>query len=137
MNKKIKLDELVIEGVTYVPKNSIKEEIVNFTGEETVASLMIGKYVIVRSRNEGINIGEVELADNTGIILKNSRRLYYHRPKDTSLSWYEGVAMSGISDDSKVSGTVNKKVIIEDYSMTECSKDIYNQILTHTPNAQN
>jgi len=132
------INEMDINGVIYVPKESVKEEvIVNFTGEETVATFMIGKYVIVRSRNEGINIGIVELADDTGVILKNSRRLYYHRPKDQSLSWYEGVAMSGISENSKVSGTVDRKVIIEDYSMTECSKKIYESVLNHTPNEQN
>jgi len=99
---------------------------------------MIGKPVIVRSRNEGVNVGIVVLADETGVELKNARRLFYHRPKDTNLSWYEGVAESGISDNSKVSGTVRCKVIIEDYSMTEIkSIDIYNEILTLKPNEQN
>lgn len=132
------IEELQIEGITYVPKDSIKKEIVKFTGEESVSTRMIGKPVIVRSRNEGINVGLVVLADSTGVELKNVRRLYYHQPKDESLSWYEGVAMSGVSDNSKVSGTVLRKVIIEDYSMTEiASMDIYNQILNLTPNEQN
>lgn len=129
-------EKLVINGITYVPENATKT--IEFTGEDTIASTMIGKYVIVRSRNEGINVGQVELADETGVILINARRLYYHRPKDTSLSWYEGVAMSGISDNSKVSGTVIKKIIIEDYSMTElASKEIYDEILKLKPNAKN
>jgi hypothetical protein len=133
-----KVEKLVIEGITYIPEDSAKTEIIEFTGEKTIASVMIGKAVIVRSRNEGINVGIVELADETGVVLKNSRRLYYHRPKDKSLSWYEGVAQSGISEDSRVSGTVDRKVIIEDYSMTEVrTMGIYNEILNLKPNEQN
>lgn len=133
---KQEIKELEINGTIYIPKGSVKREVINFTGEETVASIMIGRPVIVRSSNEGINIGIVEIADNTGVVLRGVRRLYYHKPKNKALSWYEGVAMSGISSDSKVSGTVDRKVIIEDYSMTEISIEIYEQILKHTPNAQ-
>ena len=111
----MKPETIKIDEIEYIRKDSVKEEVINFTGEETIASIMIGKPVIVRSRNEGINVGIVELADETGVVLKNARRLYYHRPKDKSLSWYEGVAQSGISDNSRVSGTVDRKVIIEDY----------------------
>lgn len=134
---KQKINEVEINGTIYVPKSSVKEEVINFTGEESVATIMIGKPVIVRSSNEGVNAGIVELADETGVVLKNSRRLYYHRPKDKSLSWYEGVAESGISSNSKVSGTVERKVIIEKYSMTEiASYDIYNEIINIKPNEQ-
>jgi len=131
------IKELEINGVLYIPKDSIKNEIIEFTGEKTIASMMIGRSVIVRSSNEGINIGKVELADETGIILTDCRRLYYHKPKDLKLSWYEGVAMSGLNKNSKVSGTVDRKVIIEKYSMTECNDLIYQQILNFTPNEQN
>lgn len=135
---KKQIEKLEIEGIIYVPENSIKTEIINFTGKKSIASRMIGKPVIVRSRNEGINVGIVVLADGTGVELKNVRRLYYHRPKDTTLSWYEGVAESGISDNSKISGTVSRKVIIEDYSMTEIkTMEIYNNILKLNPNEQN
>ena len=79
---------------------------------------MIGEYVIVRSSNEGINAGTVISADAAGVVLKDARRIWYHRPNDKSESWYEGVARTGLSGDSKVSGSVAKKAIIEDYSMT-------------------
>jgi hypothetical protein len=125
-----------INDVDYVRKDSIKEEVVNFTGEESVASRMIGKPVIVRSRNEGVNIGVVVVADASGVEIKNCRRIYYHKPKDKKLSWYEGVAVSGLSSDSKVSGTVSSKVIIEDYSMTLCNDKAYKSIMEATPNAQ-
>lgn len=126
-----------IDNVEYVRADSMKSEVVNFTGEESVATRMAGKKVIVRTRNEGINAGTVVIADDTGVELKDCRRIWYHKPKDKNLSWYEGVAMSGISSDSKVSGTVTRKVIIEDYSMTECDPEAFKTIMELTPNEQN
>jgi hypothetical protein len=101
-----------------------------------VAASMIGKYVIVRSRNEGINAGEVEMADGTGVVLKNARRLWYHKPAVKTESWYEGVANHGLDPDSKISGTVSRKVIIEDYSMTECTDLARQSIETAVSNVQ-
>ena len=95
-----------------------------------------GKYVIVRSRNEGINAGYVKDADETGIILKKARRIWYHKPADTSESWYEGVANHGLSPDSKVSGVVKSKAIIEDYSITQCSKKARQSIEAAVSHAQ-
>ena len=126
-----------IDGVEYVRKDKIKERIVQVDSENKVASTLVGNFVIVRSRNEGINAGTVIASDDTGIILGNCRRLYYHRPVDNSLSWYEGIAVSGLSDSSKVSGTVERKVIIEDYSATICTKEAEISIMEKTPNEQN
>ena len=128
---------LMIDEVKYIRADSIENEVINFTGEETLATRMIGKKVIVRSRNEGINSGIVVLADETGVELKDCRRIWYHKPKDKNLSWYEGVAMAGISSDSKVSGTVKSKVIIEDYSMTKCTEEAFQTIMELKPNGQN
>ena len=127
---------MMIDEVEYVRKSDVKHEVVNFTGEESVATRLIGKFVIVRSRNEGINAGTVVIADQSGVELKDCRRIYYHRPKDQSLSWYEGVAVSGLDSRSKVSGTVPRKLIIEDYSMTECTQEAMTSIMEFTPNAQ-
>lgn len=102
-----------------------------------LANRMIGENVIVRSRNEGINVGTVVYADETGVELKNCRRLWYHKPKNKELSWYEGVAVSGISEDSKVSVTVLRKVIIEDYSMTLCTNEAFKSIMELKPYEQN
>ncbi len=124
------------ETKDYVPVDSIEETTTyEFTGEQTIASTLIGKKVLVRSRNEGVVAGIVVLADETGIQLKESRRIWHHKPKDTSVSWYEGVATTGISSDSKVSCTT-KRTIIEDYSATECNDDAYNSIMELAPNAQ-
>ena len=133
----MKPETMMIDDLKYVRSDLVKNEVVNFTGEESVATRMIGKNVIVRSRNEGINAGIVVMADETGVELANCRRIWYHKPKDKNLSWYEGVAQSGLSLDSKVSGTVDKKVIIEDYSMTECSREAFKSIMELKPNGQN
>lgn len=132
----MKPETMMIDEVKYVRADSIKDEVIEFTGEKTVASVMIGKKVIVRSRNEGINAGIVELADDTGVVLNDCRRIWYHRPKDKNLSWYEGVAETGLGEGSKVSGTVSRKVIIEDYSMTECTDESFNSIMELKPNVQ-
>ena len=81
----------------------------------------IGRYVIVRSRNEGINAGTLIHARDRCVILADARRIWWHKPADLKQSWYEGVANSGLSTDSKVSPPVEKKVIVEDYSITVCS----------------
>ena len=95
----------------------------------------IGRYVICRTRNEGINAGTVVQADETGVILKNARRLYYHKPIDKTLSWYEGVALSGISNDSKV-GCLSEKIIIENYSLTVCTEIAKKSIMGAKSNEQ-
>jgi hypothetical protein len=96
----------------------------------------VGKYVICRTRNEGINAGEVVALDDTGVILKDARRLYYHKPLDKSVSWYEGVAVTGISKDSKIGAAV-EKAIIEDYSLTVCSELAKLSIVSAKTNEQN
>ena len=101
-----------------------------------LAASMVGKNVIVRSSNEGINFGEVVEADETGVILKDAIRLWQHRPADKSMSWYEGVALSGLTSDSVTSPAIAEKVIIENYSMTICTDEAAKSIMEHTPHAQ-
>jgi hypothetical protein len=137
MGKSSKEITMTIEGekVDYIRKDCINSCVINFDESSSLAGCMVGKEVLIRSRNEGINCGVVEAADETGVILKNARRLWYHKP-DGSDSWYEGVSKLGITVDSKVSCTVIRKVIIEDYSITECTKTAYNSIMDKKPYAQ-
>jgi hypothetical protein len=97
----------------------------------------IGGYVLVRSRNEGINAGFLKEADDTGCILEQARRVWYHKPKDVNTSWYEGVANSGLSDDSKISAAVSVKVIVEDYSLTLCTDEAMKSISGKASYGQN
>lgn len=141
MAKQDKIETITINNVEYVRADQVPEPKplapIVLSDSDSLANSMAGQFVIVRTRNEGINAGTVEAADETGVILKDCRRIYYHRPKDTSLSWYEGVAVSGLSDNSKVSGTTPRKVIIENYSMTSCTAEAQKSIMEHKPNAQN
>ena len=126
----MKIDKLTVKEVREIQEmfnaknESVKESV-------SMLSKYIGKYVIVRTRNEGINAGYVKDLDSTGIILKDARRIYYHKPKDKSTSWYEGVSLSGLSSDSKVSAPTIEKGIIEDYSITLCSKISEENIIKH------
>lgn len=103
----------------------------NSQPKESIVSDSIGKHVIVRTRNEGINFGKVLKADNTGVVIENARRIYYHKPKDSNVSWYEGVATTGLHSDSKISGTVPLKYIVEDYSLTVCTDVAVKSLLNH------
>lgn len=107
----------------------------NAQKQSDLYSRCIGKYVICRSRNEGVNAGKVIALDETGVILEDARRLYYHKPINKNVSWYEGVAKTGISSDSRV-GTPVEKVIIEDYSLTMCTSDAEKSIRGAKDNGQ-
>jgi len=113
------LDELTLGQIKEL--NSIFTEKVELKSS-TLLDSAIGKYCIVRTRNEGINFGKVIDCDDTGVVLDKARRIYYHRPKDKNVSWYEGVAETGLHSDSKISGEVSRKYIVEDYSLTICSE---------------
>jgi hypothetical protein len=128
----IKIDDLTI--------GEVKQLAALFGGNSAAStsnlySRYVGKYVICRSRNEGINAGKVIELDETGVILEDARRLYYHKPANKALSWYEGVALEGLSKDSKIGAEV-EKLIAEDYSLTVCTKDAEKSIRGAKTNAQ-
>lgn len=105
--------------------------------KSTMLSSYIGKYVICRSRNEGVNAGFVKDIDETGVVLEDARRLSYpFIPANKQVSWYEGVAKHGISNDSKV-GTAVEKCIIEDYSLTVCTDLAKNSLIEAKDYEQN
>lgn len=110
-----------IDDLTYGELKQIAGMFSARNNKSNLLSEMIGKYVIVRSRNEGINAGFVKAADETGVLLRQARRIWYHKPKDSSVSWYEGVALTGLSSESKISCQVEEKAIIEDYSISICT----------------
>ena len=90
----------------------------------------IGMYVICRSLNEGVNFGKVVEIDETGVVLEECRRLYWHKPKETKSSWYEGVANYGLSHNSQISDFTTK-VIVENYSLTLCKEKAIESIKSH------
>jgi hypothetical protein len=98
-------------------------EVLKFSKDnKKLTDRLIGEYVICRSRNEGINAGYLVDADETGCVLSEARRLWSHEPQKNA-SWYEGVALYGLSDNSKISVKAPEKTIIEDYSLTLCTPE--------------
>lgn len=127
------IDELTYGQIKEIAKLACGNK--QSTTSNGLGNQFVGKYVIVRSRNEGINAGKVLELDDTGVILEDARRLYYHKPVNKELSWYEGVALEGLSKDSKVGAAVTK-LIVEDYSITVCTKDAEKSIRGAKDNAQ-
>lgn len=106
-----------------------------FMSKEDMRKVFIGKYVICRSMNEGVNAGLLIAADETGCIIQDARRLHFHHPEDRSLSWYEGVARTGLGNESRVSSP-ELKLITEDYSLTLCSAQAEQNIRNYRTNPQ-
>lgn len=120
-----------IENLTLKQIREIQSLLVNQAPSQSILDSSIGKYAIVRTRNEGINAGFIVKADETGCVIKDARRIWYHKPKDQKTAWYEGVSKTGLSQDSKVSCAVIEKYIIEDYSLTICSDIAKDSIINH------
>jgi len=137
MSKKIKVDDLTLKQIREIQGLDFGISLEANKKQSSLFSDYIGEYVIVRSRNEGINAGYVKALDDTGIVLTEARRLYYHKPLDKNMSWYEGVATVGCSSDTKISNAVKEKIIVEDYSITVCSKEAEEVIKNATTNKQN
>jgi hypothetical protein len=76
------------------------KELANLFGgaSGSLQASFVGKYVICRSRSEGLNAGVVVAADKTGVVLKDCRRLWYHKPLREGACWYEAIANSGLSN---------------------------------------
>lgn len=129
----IDIEQLTISQVKQLAP--LFAQLVPVVAATSIPSRSIGKYVLVRSRNEGINAGYVVAADETGIVLSEARRIWYHRPADET-AWYEGVANSGLRHDSKISAPVAEKTIVEDYSITVCTPDAQKSIQGFKAHAQ-
>lgn len=122
---------MIIDGVEYIKK----EDAIALESTDSICKTWIGKKVICRSRNEGVNCGVVAMIDSTGVELKDCRRLWYHEPKNTAVSWYEGVSEYGLSDNCRISSK-HTKLIIEDYSLTLVEDAAFEQIMKYKTNEQ-
>lgn len=113
--------------------NDVTESTAN---DKPLQSKLAGKWVIVRSRNEGVNFGCVDFADPEVIMITQARRLWFYRPHDPEQSWFEGVANTGVSKDSKLSPAVDMKAIVEDYSVTICTPEAIRNLQAHPSHQQ-
>jgi len=119
-------DEIVIDGITYYANKTEIPVISN-----SLTAELIGKYVIVRSRNEGVNFGKLKHADETGCVITKARRLWQCRTEKGEEAWYEGVSKIGLAKNASISPTVAMKIIVEDYSLTICEDKAIQEIKNH------
>lgn len=61
----------------------------------------IGKYVIVRCKDAGVHAGILESSNGRSCSLRESRRLWYWKPKNSAF-FLSGVAKYGLDDSSKI-----------------------------------
>ena len=127
---------MIIDGIEYIKKEDQSKTVCNISDDSSIATNYIGRFVLTRSRNKGICAGTVVAADKTGVQLENCRRLWYHKPANKDLSWYEGVAISGLSQDSKVSAITEGVLIIENYEMILTTAEAKKSIMEFKSHAQ-
>jgi hypothetical protein len=117
-----KMETITINGKTFYSEAPVSTKITQSA---------IGKWVLVRSINEGVNFGLVEEADETGIVLTNARRLWSLFSDRDEPAWYEGVSIVGPATNSNLTAKASKKIILEDYSITFCSDEAIEKLKNH------
>ena len=89
----------------------------------------VGKWVICRSRNEGVNFGRVLHISHQMVVLADARRMHYFKSSSGAGEWYEQVSLDGkLASNSRLSAPASEKFICEDYSLTLCSDEAVKNI---------
>lgn len=87
----------------------------------TIDNKMVGKYVIVRCKDAGVHAGVLESYNGREAVLTESRRLWYWKcHKGAFLS---GVAVHGLSDESKLGAPLSRIHLTETCEIIECSAE--------------
>ena len=86
------------------------------TSTPSPASPLIGKHVIVRSRDSGVHAGTLTSINGRHVSLTNARRLWYWvAAKEHTLS---AVALHGLKDGSKIASSVSHVEILDACEIT-------------------
>lgn len=80
---------------------------------------MIGKDVIVRTYSAGVHFGTLGGKDGKEVLLRDSRRIWYWEGAFT----LSAVAMTGVSNESKLSVLVPEILLTEAIEIIPCSKE--------------
>jgi hypothetical protein len=98
------MNEIIVDGVTYIPKNQDMRE----------------NYVIVRTYSAGVFAGYIEEHDGKKVVLRDARRLWYWEGA-SSLSQ---LAMEGVKspDKCKFPCEVEKIVLTEAIEIINCTE---------------
>jgi len=104
-----KINEIEMNGVLYVPKDSVSE-----------IEKPEGDYVVVRTRSAGVHAGYLVSREGMEVVLKNTRRLWYWQGA-ASLSQ---VAGEGISkpDQCKFPAPISSITLTEVIEIIPCTK---------------
>ena len=108
---KVKVDELVIDGVTYVPKDS-RQRAENLDGMP---------YVIVRTYSAGVFAGYLEKREGKEAVIRKSRRLWYW----SGASSLSQLAEEGVKNpnDCKFPCEVDRTEVTEAIEVLFCSEE--------------
>jgi hypothetical protein len=109
------VNEMTINGVEYVRKDSIKE-----------TADIAGDYVIIRTYSAGVFAGNLEKKDGQEVVLKNARRLWYW---DGAASLSQ-MAIDGVSkpQNCKFPEEVNEITLEQVIEIIPCTKKAMNSI---------
>ena len=97
------------------------------------ASVMVGKYVIVRCRDAGVHAGWLQSHQGREAHLKDGRRLWYW--KSAGAAFLSGVARDGIADGSKIGATV-ETYLTETCEILVCSDQAARSIQEAKPHGK-
>ena len=105
------IKEITIDGILYIPKDSVKVPATKIKGME---------YVIVRTHSAGVFAGYLDKKEGKEVILKKARRLWYWEGA-ASLSQ---LAMEGVSlpDKCKFPCEVEEVMLTESIEILNCTK---------------
>src|SRR3990167_278613 len=109
---KEKSNELLLNGVVYVPKSEQKEKAVSFKGM---------KYVIIRTYSAGVFAGYLESRKGQEVVIKQARKLWYW---DGAASLAE-LAVSGVSkpENCKFPVEVERIELLQAIEILDCTKE--------------
>ncbi|NRA80166.1 MAG: hypothetical protein HRU18_18350 [Pseudoalteromonas sp.] len=75
------------------------------TIKEWQSELILGKYVVVRAKDAGVHVGNLEARNGRECLLTEARRLWYFECAEHGFT-LSGVAEKGLTGDSKISEPV-------------------------------
>lgn len=109
-----------------VKKTVAKKPVRRSAPKANGAFITPGEYVIVRARDAGVHAGEYVSHSGREVTLKNARRLWYWKAKESiSLS---AVATSGIATASKIAPAVARILIGDACEIIPCTKEARDSI---------
>ncbi len=124
MNTKLKVDEVVIDGDTYVPKNSI-------LSKEKAESKDGMPFVVIRTYSAGVHIGYLKRREGKEVELLDSIRIWQWQGAFT----LSELAMEGVSDpdNCKFSMAVNCNILPEAIEIIEATEKAKISLLAVEP----